>query len=402
MKSVQTVSAIKNSSVRLAKAAAVFAATVAFSLTLFAPTAALADEWAYDPSFDDGIEELEPEASSPIPSVDHVWALASKKGFNPSKNNYLPIRAVVSSSIDENFDWFSSWSGKVELYILNSKGQWVFKKNFGSMLYFDDRASISYKWNGKASKNNEAKVKPGSYVKKSGTYKAQIRITFTSKETNASAHASKNASFKISSKAKKGTAGYAQAKKLPIYTGDPTTDYLIERMLKKAGVKSSNSQDKKVRKIYHYISMKFRVTNIGRKYKGSNDFTNIKSSSFKAAAAKYGKKVQSKADAGTIMIGDYYMRPEALNARAGDCGYFAAVFQLMCQHVGVDATCHYGWYKNSSKELLSHTWSSAIVNGKRYYYDADVEAINKGNGQGDYYWYKMTLKQSKKVHKYAK
>ena len=45
---------------------------------------------------------------------------------------------------------------------------------------------------------------------------------------------------------------------------------------------------------------------------------------------------------------------------------------------------------------LMNTWKT--VNGKKYYYDVDVEIQNYGNGQGDYYWYKKTLSEAKKTH----
>ena len=42
-----------------------------------------------------------------------------------------------------------------------------------------------------------------------------------------------------------------------------------------------------------------------------------------------------------------------------------------------------------------------IVNGRKYYYDVDIEIQNYGKGQGDYYWYKKTLAQAKGNHVFA-
>ncbi|MFR6167942.1 MAG: hypothetical protein ACLUKE_07195 [Blautia wexlerae] len=43
----------------------------------------------------------------------------------------------------------------------------------------------------------------------------------------------------------------------------------------------------------------------------------------------------------------------------------------------------------------------AVVNGRKYYYDVDIEIQNYGKGQGDYYWYKKTLAQAKGNHVFA-
>ena len=43
----------------------------------------------------------------------------------------------------------------------------------------------------------------------------------------------------------------------------------------------------------------------------------------------------------------------------------------------------------------------SLKDGKTYYYDVDVEIQNYGNGQGDYYWYKKTLKEAKKTHEFT-
>ena len=41
------------------------------------------------------------------------------------------------------------------------------------------------------------------------------------------------------------------------------------------------------------------------------------------------------------------------------------------------------------------------MNGRKYYYDVDIEIQNYGKGQGDYYWYKKALAQAKGNHVFA-
>ncbi|MCD8077335.1 MAG: hypothetical protein LUE63_02955 [Lachnospiraceae bacterium] len=78
----------------------------------------------------------------------------------------------------------------------------------------------------------------------------------------------------------------------------------------------------------------------------------------------------------------------------------AAIFQILCNHVGVEAGICSGYYLNRNGTTAGHSWNCAVVNGVTYYYDVDVEIQNYGKGQGDYYWYKKTKSQSKKNHQY--
>ena len=88
-----------------------------------------------------------------------------------------------------------------------------------------------------------------------------------------------------------------------------------------------------------------------------------------------------------------------MQKRGGVCSDQAAIFVILCNHVGVDAGVCNGYYKNLDGTRAGHSWNYAIVDGKKYYYDVDVEIQNYSKGQGDYYWYKKTLKQANLLKK---
>lgn len=79
-----------------------------------------------------------------------------------------------------------------------------------------------------------------------------------------------------------------------------------------------------------------------------------------------------------------------MQKRGGVCSDQAEIFAILCRHVGVDAGVCNGYYKNLDGSTPGHSWNYAVVNGRKYYYDVDIEIQNYGKGQGDYYWYKDT------------
>ena len=90
-----------------------------------------------------------------------------------------------------------------------------------------------------------------------------------------------------------------------------------------------------------------------------------------------------------------------MKRRIGECNHHSLIFQILCKHVGLEAATCKGYYLNMNGTRAGHYWNSAVIHGKTYYYDVDVEIQNYGNGQGDYYWYKKTLKEAKKTHEFT-
>lgn len=336
-------------------------------------------------------------------SVDSLITGAGSKGFHPSKGNYLAIRAGVSFNANQALDA----SVKVRLRILNQSGKYVYQKTYSDIGGRDiwgrpvtawENETIRLNWNGKASKTNSAGLKYGSYVP-DGTYKVEI-FYYVIKDKKFIKKVTKKKTFRISSKAPAGKKGLAASVTIPEYTGVDTIDYMAEKMVKSAGVKLSMNQDEKVRRIYHWMTVKF-------KHKHADEFVKAKTYyDLTSAAAKkrikaYKKQTLQNYQKGKLIFRysfwDSYEAPY-MQKFGGVCSDQAAIFAILCRHVGVDAGVCNGYYKNLDGSTPGHSWNYAVVNGQKYYYDVDIEIQNYGKGQGDYYWYKKTLAQAKTNH----
>ena len=319
-------------------------------------------------------------------SVDNMAISAGTKGnqrFNPGKKNYMLIRSNLQISVP------SDKSANIRVRVYNNKNKFVYEKFIKNV---NGNGLLNMKWDGKASKGNEAGVK-AAYVK-AGTYKAEVALVYN--DNGIDNVITKRCTFKVSKKAPAGTKGIAKAKDIVMYTGNPNVDYMAEKMIKAAGVKSGMSDDQKVKKIYHYMTKKFKHKHYdGTKRKNYYNLTKLKSK-----IASFQKKTEKKYAKGTVVY-NYaygYTTEFCMSTRSGVCNDHAEIFKILCNHVGVEAEVCGGYYKNRNGSLAGHAWNSAIVNGKTYYYDVDVEIQNYGGGQGDYYWYKKTLKEAKKNH----
>lgn len=308
---------------------------------------------------------------------------SGNKRFHPSKNNYMTIRSNIVVSLP------NSDTAKLRLRILNTKGKYVYQKTITGV---KADALWTVKWNGKASSNN-AGVKKGSYVK-DGNYQAEVSLIYGDTTIT------KKKSFTISKKAPSGTTGIAKSKKLIMYTGNAEIDYMAEKMIKEAGIKSNMSDEKKVKKIYEYMTKKFTH------YKGQKISTkyNLTSASTKNAIAKLKSATEKKYKSGSILYSHYYIvdssgnyTEKTMSIRGGVCDDHAEIFVILCNHVGVEAGKCSGYYINRNGKYSGHAWSYAIVNGKKYYYDVDI-SIQNYKKKVNYTWYKKTLKEAKKNH----
>lgn len=319
--------------------------------------------------------------------VESLAVPVSSKGFYPSKGNYLPIRSGISSLITNTKYGYADLRVRVN----DSKGRYVYQKSFKNI---SGSAYLDWRWNGKASSKNAAKVKAGSYVKP-GTYTVEVALSYSGNGYHKIA--AKTKKIKVSKKAPKGTKGLAKAKQIPMFTGDLNLDYMAEKMVKEAGVKSGMSQNQKVKKIYHYMTTKFKHVHYGEKAPKPHFNVN----KLRGQIASYRRSTDSNFRKGKLIytyfrgVGEWNMA-----RRCGVCNDHAAIFKTLCNHVGIDAGICGGYYKNRNGSLAPHAWNYAVVNGKTYYYDVDVEIQNYKGGQGDYYWYKKTKSQAKKNHKF--
>ena len=179
-----------------------------------------------------------------------------------------------------------------------------------------------------------------------------------------------------------------------VYTGNKNIDYLAEVMVQAAGVKENMDDDTKVKLIYHYITVNFHHIHSGEPYKIYYDLNALKKEikSFRAQTEK-------RARAGEISYTDKYSGMlKYMLKRGGECNAQAGVFAVLLNHVGVECGVCHGRYLNRNGTAPNHYWNYAVVDGRTYYYDVDVELQNYGKGQGDYYWYKKTRAEAEETH----
>lgn len=323
--------------------------------------------------------------------IESLGVSVSKKGFHPSKGNYLRIKAYIDTSYtDATWGYETSCSADIRLRICNSDGKYVFQKKYKN----STGGYLDYKWNGKASKNNKAGVQSGSYVE-DGEYTVELTVVPSVESLSTS---TRTCSFLVSSKAKSGKAGLSAAKTLPVLTGNSNVDYMAEQICKAAKVTSSLSDDEKVKRIYHWMTTHQKHAHY---YEGGSFKTYYKLSSSKKKIQSYKKTCDKQYKKGKLLY-NYSMRNEewCMERRIGVCTDHAAIFKILCSHVGVESGICSGYYLNRNGTKASHSWNYAIVNGTTYYYDVDVEIQNYGKGQGDYYWYKKTRTEANVTHEF--
>lgn len=341
-------------------------------------------------------------------SIDNLFVGVGSKGFHPSSGNHLAIRTSVSCNTKQYFD------GEIQLRlrILNKSGDYVYQKvysNIGGKNIWGDsitswkNKTIYLNWNGKASKANTAGVKYGSFVP-DGTYR--IEVFYYAKDNSNKEYVktiAKKKSFKVSSKAPSGKDGVAAAATIPEYTGVDEIDYMAEKMITSAGIKTTMGQDEKVRRIYHWMTVNFKHKHADEFVKAKT-YYDVTSAGAKKKIQAYKKQTLQNYRKGKLIFRtsfwDSYQIPY-MQKRGGVCSDQAEIFAILCRHVGVDAGVCNGYYKNLDGSTPGHSWNYAVVNGRKYYYDVDIEIQNYGKGQGDYYWYKKTLAQAKGNHVFA-
>lgn len=331
-------------------------------------------------------------------SVDNLHVAVGKKGFRPGKNSYLPIQVNVSwNGIVGSGSYFSSF-GKfyLRVQVLNSKGKYVYRSKDQNVT---SNGYLRIQWDGKASKKNSAGVKAGAYVP-NGKYKVEAYLYCKGAKGNPYAKvvkpATRTKTITISSKAPTGKTGT----ELPVYTGNSEIDYMADRMLKEAGVKAKDSDDAKVRKIYHYMTLKFKHVHYDEKSPKAH--FNLSASKTKKAVKKFATKTEKSYKKGSILVSpDVSSRLTShMATRSGVCNDHADIFALLCKHAGVNAGICNGYYLNRNGTKAGHSWNYAVISGITWYYDVDVEIQNYGKGQGDYYWYKKTRAQANKTHQF--
>lgn len=310
--------------------------------------------------------------------IESFGVSAGKKGFCPGKGKSLPIKAYVNTS---------GRTVDIRLRIYNAKGKYVFEKKYKNSM----GGAIDYKWNGKPGKKNEAKASAKKYVKK-GSYTAELAVL--SKEGKIIL-SQKKCRFKVPAKASSG----------PVLklTGDEKVDYMAEQIIKDAKIKESQSESEKVRRIYHWMTVNQKHEHYyeGGSYK---KYYRLSSAAVKKKIKSYRKTTDQLREEGKLVYtNDYNLIRRSWNMehRVGVCTDNAAIFKILCNHVGIEAGICSGYYLNRNGTKPPHSWNYAVVDKVTYYYDVDVEIQNYGKGQGDYYWYQKTKAEAKKTHQFV-
>lgn len=308
--------------------------------------------------------------------------VTNKNGFRPSSGNFASIKVSVTSS---------GTSAKLRVRVVNSKGQYLFQKNYSNITkntYYDIH------WDGKAIQGNQAGLRAGQYPG-TGNYRVEALTYYTTGNTKV--YSKRTAVLPIKYTAPGGISGRSNLNYLPMLTGDKYVDYLAEVMCNAAGVKASMSQDEKVRRIYHWMTYNFKHVH----YSLSGSYTKYYDlNSLTGKVGYYRNAINQKIIDGTVIFNFYKYSNISWNMerRIGQCNNHAAVFKILCNHVGIEAGVSKGYYLNRNGTRMGHYWNYAVVNGVTYYYDVDVEIQNLGKGQGDYYWYKKVRTEAEKTH----
>lgn len=309
--------------------------------------------------------------------IENLTISPAKKAFCPGKGKYLRIQASI---------YTGDCPATVRIRIYNNKGKYIFQKSFKNSM----GGAIEYKWNGKPGKKNEAKVSNKKYAKK-GKYTLELCVI---PQDGGLPVSRKTSAFKIVSK-NAGTAG------APILTGDPEVDYMAEQICKAAKIKESLSEDEKVRLIYHWMTVNQKHVHY---YEGGSFKKYYKLASSKKKINTYRKKTDKLSEQGELVYNynnDLIRRKWCMERRIGVCTDHAAIFQILCNHVGVEAGVCSGYYLNRNGTKPPHSWNYAVIGGVTYYYDVDVEIQNYKKGQGDYYWYKKTRAEANRTHQFV-
>lgn len=316
-------------------------------------------------------------------AIESFSVSASENGFRPGSGNYLRIRTYVDTS---------SQKALIRLRIYDNKGRYVFEKKYKNSV----GGYIDYKWKGKPSKKNEAGASAKKYLKK-GRYTAEACVFFDGEETFSD---QRLCEFKIISQTSPGKKD-PLAVTVPVLTGNAKVDYMAEQILKSAKVKASQSDTEKVRRIYHWMTVHQKHVHY---YEGGSFKKYYKLSSSGKKIRKYKKSADALCEKGALIYNhDYELirRSWCMERRIGVCTDHAAIFKILCNHAGIDAGICSGYYLNRNGTKAQHSWNYAVVDGKTYYYDVDVEIQNYGKGQGDYYWYQKTKAEAKLTHQFV-
>ena len=213
----------------------------------------------------------------------------------------------------------------------------------------------------------------------------------------------------------------------PVYTGISEIDYLLKLMSEDAGVDPSMDDETIVRKLYKWLAKhgcyyyetkkKYSSSSLTRyydSYRGEYVYLKpiYKLKGKKSKIAAYKEECDARHAAGEIAYDASHIKyhgwaggdPEIAkddcifyySHLSGTCSYFASMFTLLCERMGLKAGEVEGSMYTSKKKFEEHTWSWVRINGKKCYIDigSAVHTYTRRK-KLTYTYYKLSKKQLK-------
>ena len=244
-------------------------------------------------------------------------------------------------------------------------------------------SSGSTKW--RSSNKKVASVDKNGWVR--GLKKGSARITAKVKGKQLSCHVTvtSNLARKALKKARRVVSKPLSITSRPgrvlYYTNVPRIDYLAEALIREMGITGKMSDEAIIKKIYSYMSSHFYY---GKDQSGASmyPYNYYDSAVLEDKISAFGELVRQGIAQGKIQEEDKYTLAQyythdgqvksfifddiswVINGREGVCDNHAAVFSVLCGHMGIKAGIAGGTISGNS-----HAWSWAMVKGKKYYYD---------------------------------
>ena len=200
-----------------------------------------------------------------------------------------------------------------------------------------------------------------------------------------------------------------KGRRKPLYTGNAEVDYIVSKMIKDAKIKATMSDEELTKALYQWMVKNFVYENeIILKYCKNEaiQFYSVKNNKGKVASQKktndgmkkngyirysdkhikhHGRNNDKLYDTNGVSVIDKYER------RTGTCSYFASVYTMICDRMGLKAGEVEGTIKNGEGDFVEHTISWVYISGKKYYVDigSGIHSYVRHN-QLDMHYYKLS------------
>ena len=155
-----------------------------------------------------------------------------------------------------------------------------------------------------------------------------------------------------------------------MYTGVPRTDYMLEVLVREIGITGDMTDEQILDKAYRYMSKYFYYLKDSHKQDPLPTYYDADKLSSRIKAFE---KITDKAvEEGKIIYKKKLSNVVGtIESHMGVCNNHATVFSALCRHLGIKAGLAGGSYYG-----FGHTWSWAMLDGKKYYFDIGTSIHN--------------------------